>query len=61
MPIVPTSMHEALRLFAECKMARTAFGDEVFDHLLASSQSELVAFDSHTVTDWEKCRYYERV
>ncbi|ABM11451.1 MULTISPECIES: glutamine synthetase family protein [Mycolicibacterium] len=60
-PIVPTSMHEALRLFAECKMARTAFGDEVFDHLLASSQSELVAFDSHTVTDWEKCRYYERV
>lgn len=60
-PIVPTSMHEALRLFAECKMARTAFGDEVFDHLLASSQSELVAFDSHSVTDWEKCRYYERV
>lgn len=60
-PIVPTSMHEALRLFAECKMARTAFGDEVFDHLLASSDSELVAFDSHTVTDWEKCRYYERV
>ncbi|MDW5612475.1 MULTISPECIES: glutamine synthetase family protein [Mycolicibacterium] len=60
-PIVPTSMHEALRLFAECKMARTAFGDEVFDHLLASSHSELVAFDSHTVTDWEKCRYYERV
>ncbi len=60
-PIVPTSMHEALRLFAECKMARTAFGDEVFDHLLASSQSELVAFDSHSVTDWEKCRYCERV
>ncbi|MFL6084209.1 MAG: glutamine synthetase family protein [Mycobacterium sp.] len=59
--LVPTSMHEALRRFAECKMARAAFGDEVFEHLLASSQSELVDFDSHTVTDWEMRRYYERV
>ncbi|MCV7230163.1 glutamine synthetase family protein [Mycolicibacterium komossense] len=59
--LVPTSMHEALRLFAECKMARAAFGEEVFDHLLASSQSELSAYDSHTVTDWESRRYYERV
>ncbi|CAN3126694.1 glutamine synthetase family protein [Mycobacterium sp. smrl_JER01] len=60
-PIVPTSLHEALRLFEECKMARAAFGDDVFDHLLSSSRSELVAFDSHTVTDWEMRRYYERV
>lgn len=59
--IVPTSMHEALRLFAECKTARAGFGDEVFDHLLASARSELVAFDSHSVTDWETRRYYERV
>lgn len=59
--VVPTSLHEALRRFSECKMARAAFGDEVFDHLLASSHSELVAFDSHTVTDWEMRRYYERV
>ncbi|MEE6167505.1 MULTISPECIES: glutamine synthetase family protein [unclassified Mycolicibacterium] len=58
---VPTAMHEALRLFAECKMARAAFGDDVFDHLLTSAQSELVAFDSHAVTDWETRRYYERV
>lgn len=58
---VPTSMHEALRRFEECKMLRAAFGDEVFDHLLASTQAELVAFDSHTVTDWETRRYYERV
>lgn len=60
-PIVPTSLHEALRLFEECKVARAAFGDDVFDHLLSSSRSELVAFDSHTVTDWEMRRYYERV
>jgi glutamine synthetase len=42
-------------------MVRNAFGDEVFEHLLASSQAELVAFDSHAVTDWETRRYYERV
>ena len=54
-------MHHALQLFAECKMARAAFGDEVYDHLLASAQRELVAFDSATVTDWESRRYYERV
>jgi glutamine synthetase len=59
--VVPTSLHESLRLFAECKMARAAFGDDVFEHLLASSRSELVAFDSQTVTDWESRRYYERV
>jgi glutamine synthetase len=58
---VPTSMHQALHRFEECKMLRASFGDEVFDHLLASAQSELVAFDSHTVTDWETRRYYERV
>ena len=42
---VPTSLHEALRRFEEAKMLRAAFGDEVFDHLLASTQAELVAFD----------------
>lgn len=59
--MVPTSLHRALDLFSESKMVRAAFGDQVFEHLLASSQAELVAFDSHTVTDWETRRYYERV
>ncbi len=59
--VVPTSLHRALDLFAESKMVRKAFGDEVFSHLLASAQAELVAFDSHAVTDWETRRYYERV
>ncbi|MDH6195204.1 glutamine synthetase [Mycobacterium frederiksbergense] len=58
---VPTAMHQSLHLFAGNKMARSAFGDEVFEHLLASSRCELEAFDSHTVTDWESRRYYERV
>lgn len=59
--LVPTAMHDALHRFAECKMLRAAFGDEVFDHLVASAQAELTSFDSHTVTDWESRRYYERV
>lgn len=58
---VPTSLHRSLDRFAECKMARAAFGDDVFEHLLVSAQRELEAFDSHTVTDWESRRYYERV
>ncbi len=59
--LVPTAMHQAVRRFTECKMLRAAFGDEVFDHLLASAHAELTSFDSHTVTDWESRRYYERV
>ncbi|SEC29800.1 glutamine synthetase family protein [Rhodococcus koreensis] len=59
--LVPTSMHRAIDLFAKNKMARAAFGDEVYEHLLASAQAELTSFDSHTVTDWETRRYYERV
>lgn len=58
---VPTSLHAALDRFSECKMLRAAFGDEQFEHILASSQNELVAYDSGAVTDWEKKRYYERV
>ncbi|MGW5152036.1 glutamine synthetase family protein [Rhodococcus koreensis] len=59
--LVPTSMHRAIDLFAKNKMARAAFGDDVYEHLLASAQAELTSFDSHTVTDWETRRYYERV
>ena len=58
---VPTSLHRSLELFAESKMARAAFGDEVFEHLLATAQAELATFDTQTVTDWELRRYYERV
>ena len=59
--LVPTSMHRAIDLFAKNKMARAAFGDDVYEHLLAFAQAELTSFDSHTVTDWETRRYYERV
>ena len=61
MEFMPSSMHRSLDLFAHSKTARQAFGDVVFEHLLQSAQSELTAFDSETVTDWELRRYYERV
>jgi len=61
MTFMSTSLHESLDRFAASRLARTAFGEGVFEHLLASSTSELVAFDSGTVTDWELRRYYERV
>jgi glutamine synthetase len=59
--LVPTSMHHSLDLFSKGKMVRAALGEEIFEHLLASAQAELTSFDSHTVTDWETSRYYERV
>jgi glutamine synthetase len=42
-------------------MARAAFGEDVFEHLLLSAKAEITAFDSGTVTDWETKRYYERI
>jgi len=59
--LVPTAMHRSIDHFSKSKMARAALGDEVFDHILASAQAELTSFESHTVTDWESRRYYERV
>jgi glutamine synthetase len=59
-PHVPTTLHEARDLFAESKVARAAFGDEVVDHYLNYAQVELDAFDS-AVTDWERFRGFERL
>ena len=42
-------------------MAREAFGDFVFEHLLNTAHQEQVIFDNTTVTDWELARYFERV
>lgn len=56
-----TSLHQSVERFAHSKLARPAFGDDVFEHLLAFATAEVTAFDSNTVTDWEVKRYYERV
>ena len=42
-------------------MARKAFGDFVFEHLLNTARQEQHIFDNNTVTDWELARYFERI
>jgi glutamine synthetase len=56
-----TAMHESVERFAACKVARQAFGEGVFEHLLGTARAEVRAFESGAVTDWEIKRYYERV
>lgn len=58
---VPTSLHSAVDRFATNRMLAEAFGGDVHRHLLESARKEVESFDSGTVTDWEKKRYYERV
>src|SRR4029453_18977723 len=59
-PKVPSSLHEAIDAFDKSEVAREAFGDFVFGHLLNTAQQEQVIFDNSTVTDWELARYFER-
>jgi glutamine synthetase len=59
-PRVPTSLHEAVDTFAASDVAREAFGDLVFEHLLNTAAQEQIIFDNNCVTDWELVRYFER-
>ena len=59
-PRVPTSLHEAIEVFRDSTVARAAFGDFVFEHLLNTAVQEQVIFDNLSVTDWELVRYFER-
>jgi len=59
-PRVPYSLHEAVETFRGSTVAREAFGDFVFEHLLNTAHQEQVMFDNTTVTDWELARYFER-
>jgi glutamine synthetase len=59
-PRVPYSLHEAVETFRGSAVAREAFGDFVFEHLLNTAHQEQVMFDNTTVTDWELARYFER-
>jgi glutamine synthetase len=61
LPLMTTAMHESVERFAASKVARQAFGDVVFEHLLGTARAEVRAFESGAVTDWEIKRYYERV
>jgi len=57
---VPATLREARELFANSKVARAAFGEDVVDHYLNMADVELAAFDS-AVTDWERVRGFERL
>lgn len=59
-PRVPTSLHEAIDVFRKSKVAKEAFGDFVFGHLLNTAVQEQAIFDNLCVTDWELTRYFER-
>jgi glutamine synthetase len=50
----------AVETFRASTVARDAFGDFVFEHLLNTAHQEQVIFDNTTVTDWELARYFER-
>jgi glutamine synthetase len=59
-PRVPTALHEAIAEMEKSEVAREAFGDFVFEHLLNTARQEQIIFDNQTVTDWELERYFER-
>jgi glutamine synthetase len=59
-PRVPYSLHESIDVFRKSKVAREAFGDFVFEHLLNTAVQEQTIFDNTCVTDWELQRYFER-
>jgi glutamine synthetase len=58
---VPSSLHEAIDAFEGSAVARKAFGDFVFEHLLNTARQEQLVFDNNVVTDWELARYFERI
>ena len=55
----PRSTKPSMRSSAS-EVAREAFGDFVFEHLLNTAEQEQIIFDNTTVTDWELARYFER-
>ena len=59
-PRVPSSLHEAIDVFERSEIAREAFGELVYGHLLNTARQEQITFDNQVVTDWERERYFER-
>jgi glutamine synthetase len=59
-PRVPATLRDALNLWQDSDLARSAFGDEVVAHYTNYATVELAAFDA-AVTDWELVRGFERL
>ncbi len=58
-PTVPHSLPEAIAEFERSALFRSAFGEEVVEHLVHFARTEQRKFDE-AVTSWERRRYLER-
>jgi glutamine synthetase len=56
---VPWNLVEAIEEFADSKLARDAFGDDVHAHLLNTARQEWAYFN-RAVTDWELKRNFDQ-
>ena len=57
---VPKTLRDATDLFEKSAFARSVFGESVVDHYAHFFRTEQAAYD-HSVTDWERARYFERI
>ena len=57
---LPSSLHDAVELLRDSKLARDSFGKEVVEFYCHTGELEVRAFNN-SVTDWEKVRYFERI
>jgi glutamine synthetase len=57
---LPSSLEEALDLLRGSNLAQETFGKEVLEFYSHTAELEVQAFN-HSVTDWEKVRYFERI
>jgi glutamine synthetase len=58
MPLMPTSLSEAVEALAASTMFRATLGGEFIDHYVSVRRQEIGRFQSH-VTDWEHREYFE--
>jgi glutamine synthetase len=59
LPRIPGTLYEAIAEFERSEFARSAFGDDVYEHYLHFIRTEQRKFDE-VVTSWERARYFER-
>ncbi len=60
LPHVPSTLVEAVDLFAGSEAAKAAFGPEVHHHLVNTGRQEWHTFN-RAVTDWERRRNFEQI
>ena len=57
-PLIPSTLEEALRHFTESDIMRRELGDSFVNYLTTVKQKEISRFNAH-VTDWEHREYFE--